>query len=163
MQGRAAPIGQHATGAAPFSLPRPPPASPPSSAPPLRPQPPYLLLGWAGPGRARRGWSVGLSRAQRGSEGPSSAPAEKRQGALRNTMGTPHVLTFKGIRPPSPELLVPVAAERRKLLICNQNRLCYWACPVSPLKTCRSLSVSISIIWFLQTTVTGGFYRRFYL
>ena len=73
-------------------------ASPPSSPPPPRPQPCDPLLGWAGPGRSLRGWGAGR-QSLRDQGKMEQCSGRKRRGAPKNTIGNPHVLTFKGARP----------------------------------------------------------------
>lgn len=120
----------------PFSLPRLPPH--PHSPSSLQ----IPLLGWAGRGRPRGAgmWAAAASLASRTRPllGQKTARAPEKYDWARTCLRLRE-------SDPDPGAASPHGCGTRKLPICNQNPLSYWACPVTPLKR-RSPSVSISVI-----------------
>lgn len=144
---------------APGSLPRPPPALLPSPHPPPPASDP--LIGWAGQGRTRGGPGAGppsLHCFQK----PDHCFGKnvKRSGKIRSGSRTCLRLWKSD---PVPGAACPRGCRSAKASYLQPEPSELLGMPSPTAKTCRSSSVSISIIQFLQAAVTGGFYRRFYL
>lgn len=116
-----------------------PPDSRPPAPPHPHPPPPPVAQRQARVGSARP-HSKGLD-APWGPPRPAPAagPPALAEDAVKFSSGDPSPRAYvQGNRTPSPELLVPAAADgRQSFLFCNQTRRSYWACPVPPFTTSK--------------------------
>lgn len=119
----------------PFSGSRLP--SPPSSRSAAFPHPPPPASRSRSSGglaqAALAGAGCGASETSTASKSRTAASAKTARDPEKHDRG-PARAYVSGSQTPALELPVPVAADRQKLPICNQNRRSYWACPVPLLR-----------------------------